>query len=643
MYCKLIVIYWMLYRKGDFMTDHLQTLKYIQSDVLSFWVNSKAQASFNEYFYSLKQCQKKRLGIVNAAFLSFDSNSLIPVEEMAALTIETKLNAVSWQMIEASFYQQNVVKIPYILKEKEAYKMMTDLVLFQAEGKTPIGVLLVEATDAWTDFMTSDYGEECVETLTKVLQMIRENLELKVNEDQYRKLYNMTDLFHSTMDIDLILENVLKNIKDNFPEFNVELILSNDQDRRTTIDIKLFDYLSERPATIEAFVSGELTTELASDLNCRLLNAPIKGRQAIYGILQVGAPTSYLFTTTEKDFVRMLAQASGNALENAKLYHQSHRLVSDLQLINETSHRLNMRIDIHEMLLFLQKQLKSLQPMEVCFAFKHNDSFEVTDASTALFNSEKGQTYIKHVEQHFEHTNDPLFIADFSRLTSNQIDYRSIMAIPILMEEKINGFSIVLHKEPYFFSFDSFKLMQSLIHHSSLAIANSILRNQLQEMVDLDHLTKLYARSYLDQYVEKSLEKDQSGMFLLIDIDNFKYINDTYGHQIGDKILMQIALKLKETIGDRGICARWGGEEMSVCVPNIDEKEAIELTTAIVAVIPNATDPQVTISAGLITWDEQYRPAFQSVFSYADTALYEAKNSGKNRFCIHDRFCQTNS
>lgn len=634
-----------LYRKGDFMTDHLQTLKCIKSDVLSLWVSSnEEQASFNGYFYSFKQCLKKHLKIENAAFLSFESNSLIPIEEVASLTIETKLNAVSWLMVEASFYQQKVVKIPYILKEKQAYSTMTDMVLFQAEGKNPIGVLLVEATESWTDFMTSSYGEECIEILTKVLQTMKDNLELKINEDQYRKLYNVTDLFHSTMDIDVILENVLKNIKDNFPGFNVELILSNDQDRHTTIDIKLFDYLAERPATVEAFVSGELTTELASDLDCRLLNAPIKGRQAIYGILQVSAPTTYLFSTTEKDFVRMLAQASGNALENAKLYHQSHRLVSDLQLINETSHRLNMRIDVYEMLLFLQKQLlKSFQPMEVCFAFKKNDTFEVSEASTTLFSSEAGQIYIKHVEQHFAHTDDPLFIADFSRLTPKPIDYRSIMAIPILMEEEINGFSIVLHKEPYFFSFDSFKLMQSLIHHSSLALANSILRTQLQEMVDLDHLTKLYARSYLDQFVEKSLEYDQSGMFLLIDIDNFKRVNDTYGHQVGDNILVQIAVQLKKTIGDRGICARWGGEEMSVYVPNIVEKEALKLAAAIVEVIPKATDPQVTISAGLIMWDERERPAFQSVFLHADTALYEAKNSGKNRFCIHNGSFQTNS
>ena len=627
------------------MTDHLQTLKYIKSDVLSLWVSSNEElASFSEYFLLLKQCLKKHLNISNAIFLSYEENHLVPVEEATAITIETRQKSVPWPMIEPSFYQQKVVKIPYILNGNESYKDMTDMVLFQIENKDPFGILLVEATDLWTDFIHSDAGESFVETITKTIKMINENLEVKLNEDQYRKLYNMTDLFHSTMDIDLILENVLKNIKDNFLEFNVELILSNDQDRHTTIDIKLFDYLSERPATIEAFVSGELTVELANDLNCRLLNVPIKGRQAIYGILQVNAPMTYIFSSSEKDFVRMLAQASGNALENAKLYHQSHRLVRDLQLINETSHRLNMRIDISEMLLFLQKQLiKSFQPMEVCFAFKNKDKIEVTGASTSFFKTDEGSVYIKHVEQHFENTIDPLFIADFSRLASNKIEYRSVMAIPILMEETINGFSIVLHKEPYFFSFDSFKLMQSLIHHSSLAIANSILRDQLQEMVDRDHLTKLFARNYLDKYVEKSLDKDDSGMFLLIDIDNFKRVNDTYGHQIGDRVLVQIASQLRKTVGSKGICARWGGEEMSIYVPNIDENEAIQLATDIVEVIPMETDPQVTISAGLITWNQKYRPAFQSVFLHADNALYEAKNSGKNQFCMHDHTLQTNS
>ena len=73
---------------------------------------------------------------------------------------------------------------------------------------------------------------------------------------------------------------------------------------------------------------------------------------------------------------------------------------------------------------------------------------------------------------------------------------------------------------------------------------------------------------------------------------------------------------------------------MSVYVPNIDEKEALELASTIVEVIPSTTDPQVTISAGLITWDERDRPKIPICVLHADTALYEAKNSGKNRFVL---------
>lgn len=194
---------------------------------------------------------------------------------------------------------------------------------------------------------------------------------------------------------------------------------------------------------------------------------------------------------------------------------------------------------------------------------------------------------------------------------------------------------MVLHKDPYYFPFDSFKLMQSLIHHSSLAMANTMLQNKLQEMVDRDHLTKLYARSYLDKYVEQVLTDTPTGMFLLIDIDNFKRVNDTYGHQIGDEVLIQIANKLKEMVADRGICARWGGEELAVCMANIDAKKARKIAQQFVETMPVITNPQVTISVGLITWDVNEQQIFKSIFSQADDALYVAKNSGKNRFVVY--------
>lgn len=617
------------------MNKHQQIITNIKSDILNISVNLERTSTLSEYYNSLLHCFQHHFNITRSCFLVYELDSLKP------LMTDVRLSNVvdfPWSLFDSYFASEKIVTIPKFISEKQEFKEMTHMMLLQVEKKTPIGILLFQQTNTWIEFSKSKYTEDLVDILSKVSTLVIEKQEVHLNENQYRKLYKMTKLFHSTMDIDLILQNVLITIRENFPDLKVELILSNDQDRQTTINIKPFDYLSERPTTIEAFVSGDITTELAADLDCQLLNAPIKGRQAIYGILQVSAPMTYTFTSIQKEFIRMLAHASGNALENAKLYHQSHRLISDLQLINETSHRLNMKLNIDEMLLFLQKQLvKSFQPMEMCFAFKHDNRYVLTDASTNLFKTEEGLVYIEHVQKHFEHTQDSLFIADFSRLLAEDVKYKSIMAIPMIVEESINGFSIVLHREPYFFSFDSFKLMQSLIHHSSLAISNSILRNQLQDLVDRDHLTKLFARSYLDRFVEKSLHNDDSGMFMLIDIDNFKRVNDTYGHQVGDEVLVQIGAELQHSIGTRGICARWGGEELAVYIPNILDNEALKISQQIVDVIPEITNPKVTISAGLITWHNEQRPEFQTVFLHADTALYNAKNNGKNQVCMFNK------
>lgn len=620
------------------MIEHQQKIDRFKSDVLSLCINSNNQLNkFKEYFSFLKEKLNDYFGMEDCSIFKIEHGTLKPLtREYGQLILDEN---ITLNTFAPHFNGDKIAELPFSLKQIQQFKNHTNMMLLQIDGQLE-GIIIYKCQND-NSMLLTESKEEAIYGIAFILKFLVQCYDIQLNEQKYQKLYNMTDLFHSTMDIDVILENVLIAIEENFPQLEVELILSNDQDRQTRIRIKQFDYLSERPSTIEAFVSGELKEDEVIELNCKLLNAPIKGRQAIYGILQVKAPSDYIFTETEKEFILMLAQASGNSLENAKLYHQSHRLISDLQLINETSHRLNMKLTISEMLLFLQKQLlKSFQPQEVGFLFKKGDMYEMAEACTPLLSTSDGDIYIQHVMNHFETTQDSLFIADFSRLLSEDVAYKSVMAIPMIVEEKINGFSIVLHKDPYFFSFDSFKLMQSLIHHSSLAISNSILREQLQEMVDRDHLTKLYARSYSDAYIEKSIEIDESGMFLLIDIDNFKRVNDTYGHLVGDDILVQISSQLQQQIGTRGICARWGGEELAIYVPNILEHEALKMSLEIVDVIPKVTNPSVTISAGMLTWNKAYRPDYEEIFLNADTALYNAKNSGKNRVCVFEKSMQ---
>ena len=617
------------------MIEHELTLKNIKLELLTLYVHaSKEYKSFNAYFHLFQQSVFKFFNIESIHFFMVQDGLLKPTDP--SVSEELFRNGIEWAKVEYYFEQTNIVPIPETLSNSEPFSQFDQMMFIHKNNNDPFGVIFFQSTTSWQSFANSTYINEFLVAVSKLFHTIYESIEIRSNEVHFRKLYNMTDLFHSTMDTDIILENVILAIEETFPDFRVELILSNDQDRHTKIQIKQFDYLSERPSTIEAFVSGDLTVEFAEELNVKLLNAPIKGRQAIYGVLQVHSPINFIYTEAQKNYIRMLAQASGNALENAKLYHQSHRLIADLQMINETSHRLNLNLTIDEMLCYLQKQLvKSFEPMELCFVFK-DETYEITNTVTEIFLTDVGKVYLNYVENHFNHSQDSLFIADFSRLIGEEVKFKSIMAIPMLVGNKINGYCVVLHEQPYFFSFDSFKLMQSLIHHSSLAISNSVLRDRLQEMVDRDHLTKLYARRYLDRFVENSLQQDEAGMFLLIDIDNFKKVNDTYGHQIGDEVLVQIANQLKSLIGTRGICARWGGEELAVYIPNLLEDESLKVANQIVESIPSVTNPKVTISAGLVPWKRGNQQEFKSLFLQADTALYAAKNNGKNQFCKYN-------
>ncbi|MFB4163043.1 GGDEF domain-containing protein [Alteribacillus sp. JSM 102045] len=138
------------------------------------------------------------------------------------------------------------------------------------------------------------------------------------------------------------------------------------------------------------------------------------------------------------------------------------------------------------------------------------------------------------------------------------------MAVPMVQSREIKGIVIVLVKE---FTFHQFKLLQSLVHHSTLAFLNAMLHEQLETMVITDHLTKLHSRHYLDECILRALTQEKEGTFLLFDIDKFKKVNDTFGHQTGDQIIIQVGSIIQQNIRKNDIAARWGGEELAVYLP----------------------------------------------------------------------------
>ncbi|PSV23685.1 GGDEF domain-containing protein [Photobacterium leiognathi subsp. mandapamensis] len=145
-----------------------------------------------------------------------------------------------------------------------------------------------------------------------------------------------------------------------------------------------------------------------------------------------------------------------------------------------------------------------------------------------------------------------------------------------------------------------------------------------------DHMTHFYRRDFY----EKKLQKQSDFCLLIIDIDNFKSINDTYGHEFGDDVIRTVAKRINQCIRQTDIAIRWGGEEFIVSFPSSMTKEQLQLKAEeiryMVQLYP-IQDLIVTISiGGTITT----KSSFSQTYKTADKALYQSKHNGRNQSTI---------
>jgi diguanylate cyclase (GGDEF)-like protein len=159
---------------------------------------------------------------------------------------------------------------------------------------------------------------------------------------------------------------------------------------------------------------------------------------------------------------------------------------------------------------------------------------------------------------------------------------------------------------------------------------------ELERISGTDPLTGLANRRAFEKYLDALLEGEGFGAgnsaLGVLDLDNLKPVNDRYGHEAGDRVLRETAASLKSVVGDSGLAARWGGDEMVFCIRNARMEEAQAIAQRIRRAFESKAFGQgisVTASIGLtaLCGGDDSRTAF----SRADLALYRAKQSGRNR------------
>lgn len=255
-----------------------------------------------------------------------------------------------------------------------------------------------------------------------------------------------------------------------------------------------------------------------------------------------------------------------------------------------------------------------------------NQRFEIKDYEI--------YTMIKHQEQFVVNCKEPIF-----SLNHRRVSIHSVIGIPIFSGDKFKGYIIVEHALWNFFNQDHISFISSITNQIGIALENNFLYSQVKESSIRDPLTGIYNRRYFFDFLEENVKKNPEERFaiVMVDIDNFKRFNDNYGHQFGDKVLIETTDVLKNNIGKNGLIARYGGEEIVIYISNVKSysevfKEIDNIREKLSNHIVEYSGERKTVTASFgISYYPEDGDSVQNVVKIADSMLYVAKNSGRNK------------
>lgn len=324
-----------------------------------------------------------------------------------------------------------------------------------------------------------------------------------------------------------------------------------------------------------------------------------------------------------------------------------YKMLETLALINSTP-------DLNQLLSLIMKSIKGVMEAEA--------------SSTLLLDAEKNDLYFSSVQGgsekvkeiriradqgiagHVVQTGKPLIVNDVAQSKfflktvdeRTQFKTRKIICVPLISRNKTIGVLEALNKlNGKDFDREDEKLFMAFSHQVSVAIENARLYN----MAFYDGLTKVFMRRYFEAWLDQEFARvkryrtDLS--ILMFDIDHFKKINDSYGHQAGDVVLQEIAQVVKNNIRAADVLARYGGEEFVICLPETKVSKALYLAERIRHEIEKKEfiyqDKKipVTISLGVASFRETPEDSVSQFIKDADSALYQSKEEGRNRVTVH--------
>ncbi|MCK5707498.1 MAG: response regulator [Candidatus Aureabacteria bacterium] len=329
--------------------------------------------------------------------------------------------------------------------------------------------------------------------------------------------------------------------------------------------------------------------------------------------------------------------------------------IIQLRALNEISKSIGGQLDLNRTLTVIVSRISELLHCNRITVMLLDDKKKHLSIRAAKGFPEKEAKKVKvkvgdSISGYVAKTKEALFSRDieqdsrFKKISSEQYFNKSLLSVPLKIREDIMGVINVNNKRNNeLFTIDDRDILMTIAYNAAIAIENSRRYEKAQKDAVTDSLTKLYNQRYffnaLDIEVERAKRYKTKLSLIIIDIDNFKEVNDKYGHQQGDRVLANIARMFAKSIRKPAVLARYGGEEFAIIVPQTDIKGASMLAERLRVriekhsfLLKKSKRVKLTISLGV----SEYKKGISAkkLVGNTDKALYKAKKKGKNTYMI---------
>ncbi|WP_408956282.1 diguanylate cyclase [Natroniella sp. ANB-PHB2] len=384
-----------------------------------------------------------------------------------------------------------------------------------------------------------------------------------------------------------------------------------------------------------------------------MLVSPIFIEENVKGVMFFLEKEVNYFNINDLLAIRTIANQAPLLIKKARVFEKMERNVASLSILQRTSNEINSTLNLEEVLERTVDMIMGTMGVSMVYLFLFDQKVEklnlVSSAGIPDNNEKEDLIFaIKTIAKDVIKEGKLIIQDDISQKIEdkfNLFNIMSIISIPLKVRgEYIGAINAVQTDFKRNFREADKRFLTTLSNQVAISIENARMYKQMEEMATKDGLTKLYNHSYFQKALKKELNKakryQRELSLLMLDIDNFKAFNDTYGHQAGDEVLKELAQVLMDNTREPDLVARYGGEEFAIILPETDRQGAIKLGRRLNQAVRDMVVEykeeklKVTISIGVSTCCPKQHA--ESLINAADKALYQAKEEGKDKLCIAD-------